>query len=66
MARPILILRNVPGENSGLIEILIKERYIKYQIVDFAGSSIIKSLLNYSAMIVPGGPDRRITGIVDR
>ena len=57
MTRPILILRNIPRENPGLIEILLKEHSIKYQIVDFTGSTVIESLKNHSALIVLGGPD---------
>ena len=57
MARPILILRNIPRENPGIIEILLKERSIEYQIVDFTGSAVIEPVGNYSALIVLGGPD---------
>lgn len=57
MTKPILIIRNVPRENPGLIEILLKEHSIKYQIVDFDNSTVIESIENYSALIVLGGPD---------
>jgi GMP synthase-like glutamine amidotransferase len=33
MIKPVLILRNVPRENPGLIEVLLKEHNLKYQIV---------------------------------
>jgi GMP synthase (glutamine-hydrolysing) len=57
MAKPILIIRNVPRENPGLIEILLKEYSLNYQIVDFNNSTVIESIENYSALIVLGGPD---------
>jgi len=57
MTRPILIIRNIPRENPGLIEILLKEHSIKYQIVDVENSTVIESIENYSALIVLGGPD---------
>jgi len=56
MTKPILIIKNVPRENPGLIEILLKEHSIKYQIVDFDNSTVIESIENYSALIVLGGP----------
>jgi GMP synthase-like glutamine amidotransferase len=55
--RPILILRNVPRENPGIIEILLKEHNLEYQIIDFDSSIVIDPIENYSALIVLGGPD---------
>jgi GMP synthase-like glutamine amidotransferase len=57
MTKPILILRNVPRENPGLIEILLKEHSLKYQIVDFNNSTVIGSIENYCALVVLGGPE---------
>jgi GMP synthase-like glutamine amidotransferase len=57
MTKPILILRNVPRENPGLIEVLLKEHNLQYQIIDFDSSTVIDSIENYSALIVLGGPD---------
>ncbi len=57
MTRPILIIRNVPRENPGLIEILLKEHNLEYQIIDFDNSTLIEAIENYSALIVLGGPD---------
>ena len=57
MNNPILILKNVPRENPGLIEVILKEHKLKYQIVDFDSSTIIESITNYNALIVLGGPD---------
>ena len=57
MIRPILILRNVLRENPGLIETLLKEHSIEYQVVDFTDSKVIEPVENYGALIVLGGPD---------
>ena len=57
MNREILILRNTPRENPGLIEIVLKERNINYQIVDFDHTTAIKSIKSYLALIVLGGPE---------
>jgi GMP synthase-like glutamine amidotransferase len=57
MTKPILILRNIPRENPGLIEILIREHQLKYQIIDFNNATIIESIENYGALIVLGGPE---------
>ena len=57
MTKPILILKNVPRENPGLIELLLKEHNLKFQIVDFDNSTIIEPITNYSALIVLGGPE---------
>jgi len=57
MTKPILILRNAPRENPGLIEILLHEHNLKYQIIDFDNSTQIDSIENYNALIVLGGPD---------
>lgn len=52
MTKPVLILRNEPRENPGLIEILLKEHNIKYQIVDFNNSTQIESVKNYGGINV--------------
>jgi len=57
MTKPILIIRNVPRENPGLIEILLKEHNLEYQIIDFDNSTLIDQIENYNALIVLGGPD---------
>lgn len=57
MIKPILILRNIPRENPGIIEILLKEHNLEYHIIDFTNSTVIDSIDNYSALIVLGGPD---------
>lgn len=57
MTKPVLILRNVPRENPGLIEILLKEHKLEYQIIDFDNSTLFDSIENFSALVVLGGPD---------
>jgi GMP synthase (glutamine-hydrolysing) len=57
MTRKILILKNTPRENPGLIEILLKEHNLNYQIRDFSPSSEIQPPESYSAIIVLGGPE---------
>ena len=57
MTKPILILKNATRENPGLIEVLLREHNLKYQIVDFNNSTIIEYIKNYSALIVLGGPE---------
>jgi len=57
MNKSILILKNVPRENPGLIGILLKEHNLEYQIIDFGSTTVIDNIENYSALIVLGGPD---------
>jgi len=57
MTKPILIIRNISRENPGLIETVLREQKVKYQIIDFNSETIIKSIENYSALIVLGGPE---------
>jgi GMP synthase (glutamine-hydrolysing) len=56
MVKPILILKNEPRENPGLIEILLKEHNLEYRIVEFNDSTVVDPVENYSALIVLGGP----------
>lgn len=57
MSKPILILKNIPRENPGIIEILLNEHNLKYRIIDFTNSTVIDSIDKYGALIVLGGPD---------
>jgi GMP synthase (glutamine-hydrolysing) len=57
MNKEILILKNTPRENPGLIEILLNELDLSYQIIDFDHTSVIKPLKNYGSIIVLGGPE---------
>ena len=53
----ILILRNTPHENPGIIENLLTDYNLTFQIVDFEATSVIKSVENFGALIVLGGPE---------
>ena len=57
MNHEILILRNTPGENPGIIESVLKENGIAYQIIDFDHTTVIQSVEKYGALIVLGGPE---------
>jgi|PlaIllAssembly_1097288.scaffolds.fasta_scaffold20493_2 GMP synthase-like glutamine amidotransferase len=57
MIRPVLILKNEPRENPGLIELLLKKHSLDYQIVELDNKTIIESIKDYSALIVLGGPE---------
>ncbi|MBP1665707.1 MAG: hypothetical protein H6Q23_567 [Bacteroidetes bacterium] len=54
MIRPVLILKNEPRENPGLIEFLLKKHSLDYQIVELDNKTIIESIKDYSALIVLG------------
>lgn len=55
--KEILFLKNISRENPGLLEDIIKELGIKYSIVDLSQNESIRSLDNYAAVVVLGGPD---------
>lgn len=57
MIKPVLILKNEPRENPGLIELLLKKHSLEYQIVDLDNNTIIESVEDCSALIVLGGPE---------
>jgi GMP synthase (glutamine-hydrolysing) len=56
MNREILILRNTPRENPGIIESLLLENNLVFQIVDLDHISVIQSVEKFGALIVLGGP----------
>jgi GMP synthase-like glutamine amidotransferase len=57
MKKEILIIRNTPRENPGIIVDVLKEHNIKFQIVDFDHTTPALSLDDYNALIVLGGPE---------
>ena len=57
MKGEILILRNVPRENPGLLETVLKEKDLDYVIFDTDCLTSIQPLNTYKAIIVLGGPD---------
>ena len=57
MNQEILILRNTPRENPGIIESILVENKLAYQIIDFDHTTVISSIEKYKALIVLGGPE---------
>ena len=57
MNQEILILRNTPRENPGIIESVLVENNLAYQIIDFDHTKVIPSIEKYRALIVLGGPE---------
>ena len=57
MNNEILILRNTPVENPGIIEDVLKENNLAYQILDFDHTNIFQPIEKYKALIVLGGPE---------
>jgi len=57
MRNEILILRNEPRENPGLIEIVLKENNLEYTILDFSAETRFSDTDKFSAVIVLGGPE---------
>lgn len=57
MNRKILILKNIPRETPGLIEIILKDYRLPYQVIDFDHNSVIEPLENYASLIILGGPE---------
>lgn len=57
MLKTILIVKNITHEGPGLLENLLKEKNIEYQIIDLNKQEIFPSPQNFGALIVCGGPD---------
>ena len=57
MNKEILILRNTPRENPGIIESVLKENSLSYQIIDFDHLTVIEPIDQYGALVVLGGPE---------
>lgn len=67
MNKEVLILKNITREGPGLLEVLLKEKGIKYRVVDLtgmedethAGFFVLENydLENLGALVVCGGPD---------
>jgi GMP synthase (glutamine-hydrolysing) len=57
VGKAILIVKNVTREGPGIIEDILKEHGIEYNIVDLSQEQHYISLENYGAVIVLGGPD---------
>jgi GMP synthase-like glutamine amidotransferase len=57
MNKEILILKNTPRENPGIIESVLKENNLSYQIIDYDHLTEIKPIEKYGALVVLGGPE---------
>ena len=57
MKKEMLIVKNITREGPGLLEDLLKERRMKYTIVDPNQGQTFPPIENYAALVVLGGPD---------
>lgn len=57
MSKPVLIIKNVSHEGPGLLEKMLHEHAVAYDIVDLNAGDEFPSVKNYAALIVMGGSD---------
>jgi GMP synthase-like glutamine amidotransferase len=57
MEKEILIVKNITREGPGLLEAELKERAIRYTILDLNQGQNFPPIENYGAAVVLGGPD---------
>ncbi len=57
MKKEILIVKNITREGPGLLEEELRERGIRYDVVDLSRGQNFPSVEDYRAVIVLGGPD---------
>lgn len=55
--KKILIVKNFTTEGPGLIEIILKENNLRYDIIDLSRGKSFPEPYDYSAIFVLGGPD---------
>ena len=55
--KQVLIIKNISREGPGIIEKILQENLIFYQIVDLAKNEKLPTADNFSCLIVMGGPD---------
>ena len=53
----ILIVKNVPREGAGLIEEVLREEAVAFDIIDLDEGAVWPDVTRYRALIVLGGPD---------
>lgn len=53
----LLIVKNISREGPGLLERILQDEFISYDVVDLSAGQSIPSLDSYKAMVVLGGPD---------
>lgn len=57
MKKEILIVKNISEEGPGLLEELLQERGIGYQVADLQQGELFPPVENFGAIVVLGGPD---------
>ena len=57
MEKEILIVKNITEEGPGLLELLLNELGILYQVADLHQGHSFPSVKNYGAIVILGGPD---------
>lgn len=57
MNKKVLVVKNITREGPGIIEVLLREKRISYQIVDLDKGEFFPSPKGYGAIVVLGGPD---------
>lgn len=55
--KQILIVQNLSSEGPGMLEVLLRERKIHFDLVDLDKGEKFPSLNHYGAVVVLGGPD---------
>src|SRR3989344_7468800 len=56
-ANKILIIKNSVAEDPGIIETILEEKSVSYEIIELHKWQVSPSPKEYSAVIVLGGPD---------
>jgi GMP synthase (glutamine-hydrolysing) len=57
MNKKILIIKNISREGPGLLEKILQNKWIGYDIIDLENGGIFPSPVGYAALVVLGGPD---------
>jgi GMP synthase-like glutamine amidotransferase len=57
MQKRLLIVKNVQREGAGLLETILKERQIDFDIADLDTGAEFPTPKNYQGIVVLGGPD---------
>ena len=57
MSKKVLIVKNITHEDAGLVEDILREKNIEYEVVDLSIREKFPDPKNYAAVMVFGGPD---------
>lgn len=55
--KKVLIIQNITREGPGLLERLLREVAVNYEIIDLDKGDVFPDPTNYAALVVMGGPD---------